>query len=111
MNFDQLTPEQQAAYLNFMLLIRPMVGKIANVAVWIDQLTTSWTTEIQPIHNQLAANAVIPDNTGYPNAMPLNKVDVTNALGLLAAVFTLYTPTIKQVAVKSVGPENVLDSD
>lgn len=111
MQFEQLTAEQQAAYLAFMLLIRPMVGKVANVAVWIDQITTLWTTEIQAIHTALAANAVVPDNTGYPNASAMTKTDVTNAVNLLAAVFSLYTPTIKQVAVKAVGPENVISQN
>lgn len=108
MNFDQLTPEQQAAYLSFMLLFRPLVGKVANVQLWIEYITTLWTSEIQAIHNLLAAGAVIPDNTGYPNASALLKSEVTAGLNELASVFALATAANNAIAVKCVGPENIL---
>lgn len=108
MNFDQLTPEQQAAYLNFMLLVRPMIGKIENVQLWIELMTTQWTTEIQAIHALLAAGAVIPDNTGYPNASPLLKADATAALTLLGNIAAFHTAANTGLAVKCVGPENIV---
>jgi hypothetical protein len=108
MNFDQLTQEQQTAYLNFMLLIRPLVGKIAIVDLWIDQLSTLWTNEIQAIHALLSANAVIPDTTGYPNAAALTKAEMTAAMTLLGNVAALMTAANAAIAVKMVGPENII---
>jgi hypothetical protein len=108
MQFDELTPAQQAAYLSFMLLFRPLVGKVANVQLWIDYITTLWTSEIQTIHNLLAANAIVPDNTGYPNASPLVKTEVTAGLAELSSVFALATAANQAVAVKCVGPENIV---
>jgi hypothetical protein len=108
MQFDELTPEQQQAYLAFMLLVRPMMGQIENVQLWIKYMTTMWTAEIQAIHNLLAANAVVPDNTGYPNASALLKADVTAILQLFASIQTFNTAANSALAVKCVGPENII---
>lgn len=108
MNFEDLTPEEQTAYLNFMLLIRPLVGKFANVNLWITQLTTLWTSEISDIHNQLSANAVVPDNTGYPNASALTKSEITSVLSLMATLKGLSTSELDTIAIKCVGPENIM---
>lgn len=108
MEFEELTQEQQVAYLAFMLLVRPMVGKIENVNLWIEYMTTLWIAEIQPIHNLLSAGAVVPDNTGYPNSSTLTKADVDAALALLVAVFANHTAGNTGLAVKCVGPENII---
>jgi hypothetical protein len=108
MQFDQLTPEQQQAYLAFMLLVRPMMGQIENVQLWIKYLVTLWTSEILAIHNALASNAVIPDNTGYPNASPLTKAEVTAIKDLLQAIQTFNTAANSALSVKCVGPENII---
>lgn len=108
MNFEALTPEQQEAYLNFMLLIRPMSGRIANVMLWIETMTTLWVSEIQAIHSLMAANTVIPDNSGYPNSSPLKKSEIDTIFVALAGMINLNTAAFSTVAVKAVGPENVI---
>lgn len=108
MQFEDLTAEQQAAYLSFMLLIRPIYGQGANIALWIELITTLWTNEIQAIHQLLDASAVIPDNTGYPNSAALDKPDVTAMLNDIAGIFAIMNDVAAQArAVKAVGPENI----
>jgi hypothetical protein len=76
--------------------------------VWIELMTTQWTSEIQAIHNLLATGAIVPDNTGYPNASALVKADVTAAINLLGSIATFHTAANTALAVKCVGPENIV---
>lgn len=103
-----LDPAKKEAYNNFLALLRPMIGKIENVNLTIEYMVTLWTAEIQAIHNEINNGEVIPDATGYPNSTDLPKADIGAMLQFLQAVFSLRTAETQALAVKAVGPENII---
>lgn len=111
MEFNELTQEEKVTYLNFMLLIRPLLAKVENNGLFISNIVTSWTAEIAAIHNKLATTAVVPDNTGYPNSADLTVAEINTGLGQLAAILVTRSAATTAVAVKAVGPENILVND
>lgn len=108
--FAELTPEEQATYNSFMLLMRPLFAQWENLMRWVDDMGILWTNEVQAIHAQLDVGVMIPDNSGYPNSSPIVKEDMTAALSAIDGMKTTYhTPANSSYAVTLAGPENIHD--
>jgi len=88
MNYEDLTPEQQAAIQAVLNIIRPSVGEMRHlVGIWKEALAlhgatnSDWRTAI----NALAANAVIPNRTGLAGASSVTKAEIVNPTGGIIA--------------------------
>lgn len=105
---DELSSEQEEAYLEFVLLLRRTLGEIDNLQSRLSLITTLWTERVQAIHNEVRPSTIIPDNTGYPNAEPLSRGDITSGVNLLSALVALQTIDTTRRAVLAVGPTRII---
>ncbi len=108
MDFDDLTPEQQAIVSEYVRLLRAWCGEQARVNNHGGALNDGYAT-VQTILALLDSDDVITDSSGLAGAAALTKGEIVSLTAHMQGILASYnTPGHRQMWAKAAGPSNLI---
>lgn len=109
MNFEDLTPEQQAILSEHVRMARAWAGEQARTNNHGQVLDTNYWSQVSAILALLDNGDVIPDGSGLAGAGTLTKADVVTLTSYIEGIMASYdTAPHRQMYAKAAGPSNLI---
>lgn len=91
MNYEDLTPEEQAAIDSWLQIVRPAIGMAAKMLSQAEMAMAQYESQAQAAVGKLSPGSTVPNKTGLADASAVSKEDIVDVAGNLNALIAAYT--------------------